>query len=89
MSDVEGSGYGSDHNWKKDITGKFMINGSPEQGTRWICRDCGEIFVHWYDLWPGIFEAMEYRGIPRDCPATMKGSENKHNSNGETASDTI
>lgn len=72
MSDVIGKGYGSDHDWRRDITDKFQFNGYPEKGTRWICRDCGQVFVHFYDIYPGIFEAMEYKDIPELCPSKHK-----------------
>lgn len=74
MSDAVGYGYGSDHNWRKDLTDKFQYppTGTPEKATRWICRDCGQVFIHYYDIRPGIFEAMEYAGTPKLCPAKHK-----------------
>ena len=74
MSDVIGTGYGSSHRWKKDLTAKFKNprTGCQEPATRFRCRDCQEIFVHYFDREKGIFEAMEYRGVTRLCPAVMQ-----------------
>jgi hypothetical protein len=63
MSDIHGTGYGSDHNWKWDITDTF----GGEKGTRYYCPDCKQVFVHLYDVTPNIFEAMRERHINEAC----------------------
>lgn len=72
MSDIHGTGYGSSHNWKREITDQFTFRGGTVFATRYRCRDCHEVFVHPYHDIPGIFEAMEYRGVTDKCPAIMQ-----------------
>ena len=63
MSDIKGEGFGSAHDWKFDITDRF----DGEKGTRYLCRYCGSCFVHLYDVFPNIFEAMKLREVPELC----------------------
>ena len=59
MSHIVGSGWGSDHEWKRGYTGG-------DKGTPYQC-ECGASFVHWYDETPDIFEAMKLAGVPEHC----------------------
>jgi hypothetical protein len=60
MSDIQGTGYGSSHNWKN-------LGTSPRKETRYAC-ECGESFLHAYDKIPDIFEAMHNAGVKDKCP---------------------
>ena len=64
MSDIYGTGFGSTHDWRYDITDIF--GGEP--GSRYICQNCGQVFVHYYNSTPDIFEAMERNSnVTDDC----------------------
>lgn len=63
MSDIFGEGYGSCHDWQRDITDTF----GGEKGTRYFCRNKDASFVHLYDVEPDIFKAMEEREVPQTC----------------------
>lgn len=67
MSDIVGEGYGSSHNWKFDLKDVFKYEGKETAGIRYRCRRCDEIFVHPYIMIPGVFEAMESRGVSERC----------------------
>jgi hypothetical protein len=63
MSDIRGEGYGSSHDWMRDVTDTF----GGERGTRYFCRHQDGVFVHLYELHPDIFEAMRLDGVPETC----------------------
>lgn len=63
MSDINGTGHGSAHDWQLDITDRF----GGEKGTRYFCRHRDSLFVHLYDVEPNIFKAMEQEGVPPTC----------------------
>lgn len=60
MSEINGEGYGSSHNWKRGKT-------SPEKFTEWNCVDCCAFFRHFYDREPNIFNAIKSHEIPDKC----------------------
>lgn len=60
MSDINGEGHGSDHNWKHSHT-------SEGRQTLYKCVDCHHVFWHDYPHVPNIFEAMEKTGVPLKC----------------------
>ena len=66
MSDISGTGWGSDHDWERGETNQV---GSTYwlKGTHYYCRNCGIHFEHKYDLIPNIFEAMKQADIPEKC----------------------
>ncbi len=66
-TDIRGDGYGSSHNWERNITDLF----GGEKGTRYFCRGCGACFVHTYDLEPDIFKAMRDRDVHDICGAVV------------------
>jgi hypothetical protein len=60
MSDINGEGYGSSHNWAwKEQAGTHT--------TLYICRDCSEHFYHNYHHIDNIFEAMAKAEVPDEC----------------------
>jgi hypothetical protein len=63
VSDIIGSGYGSVHDWRRDLTDFF----GGERGTRYVCRHGDALFVHLYDLVPDIFRCMELCGVTEHC----------------------
>lgn len=65
MSHINGSGYGSSHNWQD--------RGTPYSGvTKYKCKDCGALFSHYYHDTGNIFKAIEESEIPDNCPAVTK-----------------
>lgn len=60
MSDIQGNGYGSAHDWKCGYTG-------PSKVTPYVCARCGEKFYHAYDNIPDIFTAMKNTGVKENC----------------------
>jgi len=65
MSDINGTGYGSKHDWQRGYT-------SPDRLTRYKCTSCGEKFNHAYDKIPDIFDAMKSTGVPEHCQVTKE-----------------
>jgi hypothetical protein len=64
VSDIHGEGYGSSHDWQRDLTDIF----GGEKGTRCVCRNGDAVFVHLYDVCPDIFLNMERAaGVPEQC----------------------
>lgn len=64
MSDIRGDGWGSTHDWQRDITERF----SGTMGTRYFCRGCKAPFVHLYRKTPDIFTALHNFGVEEVCP---------------------
>jgi hypothetical protein len=60
VSDINGTGYGSDHAWK------HIRDGSSY--SVYSCRNCPATFTHFYDATPNIFKAIEAAGVPKSCP---------------------
>ena len=62
MSDIMGSGWGFDHDWK--------CLGTPYSGvTHYKCKACETRFTHYYNHTPEIGKAMHASGVPEHCPA--------------------
>lgn len=66
MSDIYGTGYGSNHNWKRGGTNQVGSWGT--KATVYKCADCNAIFTHYYDHIPDIFVALEDTGVSENCP---------------------
>ena len=66
MSDINGQGYGSSHDWERGRT-----NQSPEsyldKFTTYKCLKCGAKLVHYYDIENNIFEAIKKAGVSNEC----------------------
>lgn len=75
-SDILGKGYGDKHNWKR--VKSYQL--APEQyrhlstqeylalkGTEYKCKNCGQFFIHRYDMIPDIFKAMKTVGVLEEC----------------------
>ncbi len=60
MGDIQGIGYGCDHDWENRGT-------SIHRTTHYKCRRCGCGFWHAYNDTPNIFKAMKLAGVPKDC----------------------
>jgi len=60
MSDINGEGYGSEHDWIRGIS-------SPFKYTSYTCKECAGHFQHNYDDIPDIFEAMKIQKVPENC----------------------
>lgn len=67
VSDIGGTGYGSDHNWKRGETNQHPISYS-DKFTRYHCRNCDATFNHYYDVTPNIFDNIKGVGISDKCP---------------------
>lgn len=65
MSDINGQGYGDDHNWK-------CLGTSPFKVTEYRCEDCTAFFRHCYDDIPNIFDALRFTGMSDKCPMKKK-----------------
>lgn len=67
-SAIQGFGYGSEHNWK-DLGSRQLSYPAPKEQkcTTYKCRDCGEMFLHYYGIQPEIFEAMEDAKVKEAC----------------------
>jgi len=65
MSDINGTGYGSKHNWRRGAT-------SSGKCTEYRCRSCGYPFWHYYDRVPDIFSAMKREKVPEHCQVTKE-----------------
>ena len=63
MSDIIGTGHGSEHDWLHDLTDTF----GGESGSRYLCNYGDAVFVHLYDVTPDIFAAMKIAGVPEHC----------------------
>lgn len=59
MSDINGKGYGSSHDWR-DIGGKEGIS-------YYECKDCKERFTHYYHKTHNIFKALEEEKATNIC----------------------
>jgi hypothetical protein len=59
MSDIQGKGYGSAHDWQN--------MGTYARATHYICRKCGAEFLHHYSRIPEIFKAIHFEGVPEQC----------------------
>lgn len=59
MSDINGKGYGSDHDWQLLTGGRGY--------SLYFCRTCMVRFTHYYDETHDIFEAIEKYGVPETC----------------------
>ena len=72
-SDIRGVGYGSTHNWKILGTKQLPYNAPKEEKcTTYQCRDCEEIFYHYYGNQADIFEAMEDAHVKEKCNKNTK-----------------
>ena len=69
MSDINGQGYGSSHDWERGETNQNPINYT-DKFTRYHCRRCKAVFNHYYDIERNIFKAIRQANIPDKCPKT-------------------
>lgn len=60
MSDINGTGYGSGHDWK-------CLHTEPCRVTFYQCRACEASFGHAYDDIPDIFLVMKMAGVREHC----------------------
>lgn len=66
-SEIDGTGYGDSHLWKK-IEIYYGYSGSfSEMFTEFECIKCKINFLHYYNRHPDIFFAMEIHKIPNKC----------------------
>ena len=70
MSDINGNGYGSSHDWERLWSN--TTNSRQKKATHYKCRKCGATFSHFYDIEPNIFKAMELAGVSKDCKKEAK-----------------
>jgi hypothetical protein len=63
MSAINGAGWGSDHNWVYLHTHADDYS----KGTSYRCGVCGARFMHYYDVEPDIFAAMQRAGVSDKC----------------------
>lgn len=62
MSHINGTGYGSSHDW--------IYRGTPYGGcTKYKCAKCNVDFSHHYNDTGNIFKAIEEEGVPDKCEA--------------------
>jgi hypothetical protein len=67
MSDINGKGWGSSHDWE-------YLSSNDSKVSFYRCRNCGAFFVHAYDRIPDIFKALKHDGekglnrFPDQCP---------------------
>lgn len=66
MSDINGNGYGSSHEWKNEGTQNHG-GGSGNIFTEYSCSNCKEYFRHFYHKTENIFEAMKEFPVREDC----------------------
>jgi len=68
-SDIHGKGYGDCHIWKKTKSAQVGCAPPCVKWTRYDCLECGEIFIHRYDICNGnIFDAMKEEKVTPTCP---------------------
>lgn len=67
MSDIRGSGYGDNHKWKKCYTPQVGSAPNNQRYTYYECRECGFVFIHYYNITPNIFKAMNDVNVPAEC----------------------
>ena len=67
QSCIRGIGHGSGHAWVRGVTPN--VGGAPDECRRtpYSCAACGMKFDHYYNLHPGIFNAMRLAGVPDAC----------------------
>ncbi len=68
MSHINGSGFGSDHNWVAGGTTQSPNVPYGTNSTYYECADCLQHFSHYYHSTPDIFEAIKNAGITEKCP---------------------
>lgn len=74
MSEINGTGYGSVHDWENRGTEQMP---APEgRSTLFMCRKCKCYFRHWYHIEPDIFAAMKEQNIPEECNYISNAEEN-------------
>lgn len=64
MTDIQGTGYGSSHDWQRGET-CFRC-------TYYKCKNCGAVFSHYYPDTPSIFKAIAELGVPDKCEGETK-----------------
>ncbi len=70
MSDIYGTGFGSNHEWvrgKTEPVNSIFGSSSATKSTFYSCKNCHIGFRHNYDDIPDIFLAMERAGVPEKC----------------------
>lgn len=67
-SAVCGNGHGSSHAWVRGATAQVGAAAAARKSTAYRCSACGAQFVHYYDLVPNIFDAIERAGVADQCP---------------------
>lgn len=65
MSEISGSGYGDSHDWENKGTEQMPL--PTDRSTLWVCRKCGVMFRHYYNIVTNIFDAMKERKVPEFC----------------------
>jgi hypothetical protein len=67
---ILGKGYGSSHRWSKGST-LWSSTTQPlmphQKHTHYQCVECDAHFLHFYDITPDIFDAIEQAGISDQC----------------------
>ena len=61
------------HSWNNlgSVQGVTLPN---EKYTKYECAYCNEIFLHYYDIEPSIYKAMEMSGISDVCHPQSKNT---------------
>lgn len=65
MSDINGNGHGASHDWYK---GDTTAGPFEDRRTVYVCKNCQQVFQHYYHVTPDIFLAMFKDGVPDVCP---------------------
>ena len=72
-SDIQGTGYGSSHSWKYIRTHQIPWDRPytiHDKKSFYECKLCKVTFIHYYDVIPDIFVAIELEKIEDQCPGS-------------------
>ena len=69
MSHINGTGYGSSHDWENCGSIQWGIRRLPSMAacTSYKCKSCGAAFGHHYNITANIFKAIEEAGMLDIC----------------------
>lgn len=65
MSEIRGNGYGDKHDWRHHSTEPMPY--PQDRSSLWVCNKCGEMFRHWYNVIPNIFQQMKDLNVKEEC----------------------
>lgn len=74
-SDILGNGYGSNHIWRQLQNTPLINNNSKLAITLYhnyyYCVVCQVRFIHYYDVYPDIFNAMKMNNVIEHCKSKI------------------